>query len=133
MRDLVRDGDLAPADYLEFALAHLPEETELALVQGVLGFARTQIADRYVAEDERPAALAAIGEIARALLRRTEDGEAPDCASPPSAPASTAPPPPTRSPPGSTRAPSTAARSSTPNCAGGSSPASPSSAPPTRP
>ncbi|MFF7774123.1 aminopeptidase N [Streptomyces tanashiensis] len=77
MRDMVRDGDLAPADYLEFALAHLPEETELALVQGVLGFARTQIADRYVAEDERPAALATIGEIARALLRRTEDGEAP--------------------------------------------------------
>lgn len=77
MRDMVRDGDLAPADYLEFALAHLTEETELSLVQGVLSFARTQIADRYVTEDERPAALATIGEIARALLRRTEDGEAP--------------------------------------------------------
>ncbi|WP_405853055.1 aminopeptidase N [Streptomyces sp. NBC_00090] len=77
MRDMVRDGDLAPADYLEFALAHLTAETELSLVQGVLGFARTQIADRYVTGDERPAALATIREIARALLRRTEDGEAP--------------------------------------------------------
>ncbi|MFF3770167.1 aminopeptidase N [Streptomyces sp. NPDC002232] len=77
LRDMVRDGELAPADYLEVALAHLPDETELALVQGVLGFARTQIADRYTSQEERPAALATIGEIARALLRRTEDGEAP--------------------------------------------------------
>ncbi|MFE4305776.1 aminopeptidase N [Streptomyces sp. NPDC056891] len=77
MRDMVRDGDLLPADYLDVALAHLTEETELALVQGVLGFARTQIADRYLAEEERPAALSTIRQIARALLRRTEDGEAP--------------------------------------------------------
>ncbi|MEU7513522.1 aminopeptidase N [Streptomyces sp. NPDC042898] len=77
LRDMVRDGELAPAAYLEAARTHLPKETELSLVQGVLGFARTQIADRYVSEDERPAALATIGEIARALLRRTEDGEAP--------------------------------------------------------
>ncbi|MEU2072764.1 aminopeptidase N [Streptomyces sp. NPDC013489] len=77
MRDMVRDGDLRPADYLEVALAHLTEETELALVQGVLGFARTQIADRYVTAEERPAALSTIRQIARALLRRTEDGEAP--------------------------------------------------------
>ncbi|WP_261993264.1 ERAP1-like C-terminal domain-containing protein, partial [Streptomyces sp. adm13(2018)] len=76
LRDMVRDGDLAPADYLRVALAHLTEETELALVQGVLGFARTQIADRYVTDEARPAALATIREIARALLRRTEDGEA---------------------------------------------------------
>ncbi|MGW8603108.1 aminopeptidase N [Streptomyces sp. NPDC055893] len=77
LRDMVRDGDLRPADYLEVALAHLAEETELALVQGVLGFARTQIADRYVTAEERPAALSTIRQIARALLRRTEDGEAP--------------------------------------------------------
>ncbi|MEU7069106.1 aminopeptidase N [Streptomyces narbonensis] len=77
LRDMVRDGDLAPVEYLETARAHLPEETELSLVQGVLAFARTQIADRYVSADERPAALATIGEIARALLRRTEDGDAP--------------------------------------------------------
>ncbi|MFE6817904.1 aminopeptidase N [Streptomyces sp. NPDC057677] len=77
LRDMVRDGDLRPADYLDVALAHLTEETELALVQGVLGFARTQIADRYVTAEERPDALSTIRQIARALLRRTEDGEAP--------------------------------------------------------
>ncbi|WP_329277664.1 aminopeptidase N [Streptomyces sp. NBC_00691] len=77
MRDMVRDGDLLPADYLEVALAHLTQETELALVQGVLGFARAQIADRYVTGEARPAALSTIRQIARALLRRTEDGEAP--------------------------------------------------------
>ncbi|MFF5916934.1 aminopeptidase N [Streptomyces flavochromogenes] len=77
MRDMVRDGELLPADYLDVALAHLTEETELALVQGVLGFARHQIADRYVTEEARPAALSTIRQIARALLRRTEDGEAP--------------------------------------------------------
>ncbi|MEV5970778.1 aminopeptidase N [Streptomyces sp. NPDC051921] len=77
LRDMVRDGALAPAAYLESALAHLPEETDLALVQGVLGFARAQIADRYVSETDRPAALATICEIARALMRRTEDGDAP--------------------------------------------------------
>ncbi|MFJ3901915.1 aminopeptidase N [Streptomyces sp. NPDC090025] len=77
LRDMVRDGELAPADYLETAVAHLPEETELAVVQGVLAFARTQIADRYTAAADRPAALAAIGSITRDLLRRTEDGDAP--------------------------------------------------------
>lgn len=77
LRDMVRDGDLAPVEYLAVAGAHLTEETELALVQGVLAFARHQIADHYVSADERPAALATISGIARALLRRTEDGEAP--------------------------------------------------------
>ena len=77
LRDMVRDGELAPSEYLETALAHLPEETELAVVQGVLGFARTQIADRYASPEDRPAALATITAIARDLLRRTEDGDAP--------------------------------------------------------
>ncbi|MFF9842110.1 aminopeptidase N [Streptomyces sp. NPDC013740] len=77
LRDMVRDGELEPAAYLETARAHLPEETELAVVQGVLGFARGQIADHYVSEADRPAALATIGAIARDLMRRTEDGEAP--------------------------------------------------------
>ncbi|MFI8516418.1 aminopeptidase N [Streptomyces sp. NPDC085481] len=77
LRDTVRDGVLEPSAYLETARAHLCGETELAVVQGVLGFARTQIADRYLSEADRPAALATICEIARDLMRRTEDGEAP--------------------------------------------------------
>ncbi|MFE3253202.1 aminopeptidase N [Streptomyces sp. NPDC059209] len=76
-RDMVRDGELAPTAYLEAARTHLPHETDLAVVQGVLGFAATQIADRYLAPDDRPAALAGLTAICRALIRRTEDGNAP--------------------------------------------------------
>ncbi|MFD3695971.1 aminopeptidase N [Streptomyces sp. NPDC058646] len=77
LRDMVRDGELSPPEYLATAEAHLPGEDDLAVVQGVLAFARTQIADRYAAPEERSAALATITSIARALLRRTEDGSEP--------------------------------------------------------
>ncbi|MEU9994880.1 aminopeptidase N [Streptomyces sp. NPDC050848] len=77
LRDMVRDGELEPDAYLATAVAHLPEETDLAIVQGVLAFARTQIADRYLPLDERPAALAQLTALARTLIRHTEDGDAP--------------------------------------------------------
>ncbi|WP_328925145.1 aminopeptidase N [Streptomyces sp. NBC_00190] len=77
LRDMVRDGELDPRDYLATAEAHLPEEHDLAIVQGVLTFARTQIATRYVAPADRTAALATITSIGRALLRRSEDGSDP--------------------------------------------------------
>ncbi len=77
LRDMVRDGELAPTDYLATATAHLPEETDLALVQGVLSFATTQIADRYVHPEQRPTALAGLGSLCRDLIRRTEDGDSP--------------------------------------------------------
>ncbi|MFJ6567142.1 aminopeptidase N [Streptomyces sp. NPDC091292] len=77
LRDMVRDGDLEPAAYLETARAHLPDETDLALVQGVLGFARTQIADRYLNPAGREAALATLTDLCRDLIRRTEDGRDP--------------------------------------------------------
>ncbi|MEU6808459.1 aminopeptidase N [Streptomyces sp. NPDC046831] len=77
LRDMVRDGELAPADYLATAAAHLGEETELAVVEGVLGFATTQLADRFVGAGQRPAALTSLTSLCRALIRRTEDGEAP--------------------------------------------------------
>ncbi|MFF0552376.1 aminopeptidase N [Streptomyces sp. NPDC004311] len=77
LRDMVRDGELAPQDYLATAAAHLPAEHDLAIVQGVLAFARTQIADHYVAPEDRPEALATLTTIARDLLRRTEDGSEP--------------------------------------------------------
>ncbi|WP_432251956.1 aminopeptidase N [Streptomyces sp. HNM1019] len=73
-RDMVRDGELPATDYLEAARAHLPHETDIAIVQGVLAFARTEIADRYLPADLRPAALATISATCRDLLRRTEDG-----------------------------------------------------------
>ncbi|MGW0764997.1 aminopeptidase N [Streptomyces sp. NPDC002676] len=77
LRDAVRDGELAPAAYLETARTHLPLETDLALVQGVLAFACGQIADRYLAPEDRPAALGTLSALCRDLLRRTEDGDNP--------------------------------------------------------
>ncbi|MGX1883922.1 aminopeptidase N [Streptomyces sp. NPDC055287] len=74
LRDMVRDGELEPRTYLETALTHLPEETDLAIVQGVLAFAHTQIADRYLPAAERPTALTTLRSICRDLIRRTEDG-----------------------------------------------------------
>ncbi|MEN8653357.1 aminopeptidase N [Streptomyces sp. 21So2-11] len=76
-RDMVRDGELPPGAYLNAARAHLPYETDLAIVQGVLVFAATQIADRYLSDTDRPAALATLTTICRDLIRRTEDGNAP--------------------------------------------------------
>ncbi|GAA1420854.1 aminopeptidase N [Streptomyces thermospinosisporus] len=77
LRDMVRDGELAPSDYLATASAHLPEETDLALVQGVLAFAAGHIADRYLEPKERPAALSALTSLCRDVIRRTEDGDHP--------------------------------------------------------
>ncbi|MEV1062277.1 aminopeptidase N [Streptomyces sp. NPDC050263] len=77
LRDAVRDGELAPTAYLEAARAHLPQETDLALVQGVLAFASGQAADRYLTPDRRPAALATLTALCRDLIRRTEDGDHP--------------------------------------------------------
>ncbi|MGW7366202.1 aminopeptidase N [Streptomyces sp. NPDC054841] len=76
-RDMVRDGELAPTAYLDAARAHLPHEADLAIVQGVLGFATTHIADRYLAPEARPAALALLTDLTRDLIRRTEDGHNP--------------------------------------------------------
>ncbi|MGW2435701.1 aminopeptidase N [Streptomyces goshikiensis] len=77
LRDMVRDGELAPATYLGAVEAHLPDETDLAVVQGVLAFAREHIALRYVTPEQRTAALATLTGTTRALLRRTEDGSDP--------------------------------------------------------
>ncbi|MFE6283966.1 aminopeptidase N [Streptomyces sp. NPDC057877] len=77
LRDAVRDGELPPATYLRTARTHLPHETDLAVTQGVLVFAATQIADRYTTPEDRPAALATLSSLCRDLIRRTEDGDHP--------------------------------------------------------
>ncbi|MEU2976921.1 aminopeptidase N [Streptomyces hirsutus] len=77
LRDAVRDGELPPTTYLDIARTHLPHETDLALVGGVLAFATTHVADRYVTPDRRPAALATLTDLCRDLIRRTEDGDHP--------------------------------------------------------
>ncbi|MFD5425128.1 aminopeptidase N [Streptomyces sp. NPDC127084] len=77
LRDMVRDGQLEPVAYLETARAHLPEEADLAVVQGVLSFAATHITDRLLTPEQRPAGLALITDLTRDLIRRTEDGRNP--------------------------------------------------------
>ncbi|MCX4551724.1 aminopeptidase N [Streptomyces sp. NBC_01387] len=76
-RDMVRDGELPPTAYLEAARTHLPHETDLAVVQGVLSFAATQITDRYLPTEDRTTALTTLTTTCRALIRRTEDGTNP--------------------------------------------------------
>ncbi|WP_075003856.1 aminopeptidase N [Streptacidiphilus jiangxiensis] len=75
-RDQVRDGELSAAAYLELVAAHLPGESSVHLVQDVLAFARTVAADQYLPPEHRPDALARLGEVCRALLRRTEGAAA---------------------------------------------------------
>ncbi|MFE0799166.1 aminopeptidase N [Streptomyces sp. NPDC058812] len=77
LRDAVRDGELPAGAYLDIARTHLPYETDLALVDGVLAFASVQAADRYVTPEQRPAALATLTDLCRDLIRRTEDGDHP--------------------------------------------------------
>ncbi|MGW6061991.1 aminopeptidase N [Streptomyces sp. NPDC055189] len=77
LRDMVRDGELEGTAYLETARAHLPDETDLALVQGVLAFATTHVAGRFLTPEQRPAALTTLTELCRDLIRRTEDGSHP--------------------------------------------------------
>ncbi|MFJ3896483.1 aminopeptidase N [Streptomyces sp. NPDC090083] len=74
LRDAVRDGELPSSAYLDAARAHLPHETDLALVQGVLAFASAQVTDRYLTPEARPVALATLTALCRDLIRRTEDG-----------------------------------------------------------
>jgi aminopeptidase N len=74
LRDVVRDGELAPTVYLDTARAQLPYESDLAIVQGVLRFAVTQIAGRYLTPERRPAALATLSALCGELIHRTEDG-----------------------------------------------------------
>ncbi|MEV6103351.1 aminopeptidase N [Streptomyces sp. NPDC051940] len=76
-RDMVRDGELPPAAYLEAAASQLPHESDLAVIQGVLAFARTQVADRYLPPADRDAALRTLGALAAALLARTDDNADP--------------------------------------------------------
>ncbi|MEU3897008.1 aminopeptidase N [Streptomyces sp. NPDC045251] len=77
LRDAVRDGELAPTDYLDIARTHLPHETDLALVDGALTFAATHVTDRYVTPGQRPTALTTLTDLCRDLIRRTEDGDHP--------------------------------------------------------
>ena len=71
-RDMVRDGDLSPADFLALVETHLPAEPVVAVVEAVLDVARLEIADHYLPPDRRPATVAALAEVCRRILRLAE-------------------------------------------------------------
>ncbi|WP_399128097.1 aminopeptidase N [Actinacidiphila sp. ITFR-21] len=73
-RDLVRDARSAPADYLALVARHLPAETDPFVAEGVLTFARTVVADRFLAPELRTAALSSLADTGRALLAAGSDG-----------------------------------------------------------
>jgi aminopeptidase N len=75
-RDMVRDGELTAGDFLTLLETHLPGEPVVAVVEAVLAFARDEIADRYLRPAGRPAAIAALAEVCRRILRRTEGDDA---------------------------------------------------------
>ncbi|HEX5303493.1 MAG TPA: aminopeptidase N, partial [Streptosporangiaceae bacterium] len=68
VRDLVRDGELAPREYLRLAARHLPAETESSIAGHVIGYARWTVADRYLPAGQRAAALADLTSLCRDLL-----------------------------------------------------------------
>ena len=75
-RDLVRDGELSSKDYLSLVSRHLPTEDDISIVQGVLGFSRHHVIDRYLNPGKRSTALATMGDTCRAILERTYHGTA---------------------------------------------------------
>ncbi|MEU3712536.1 aminopeptidase N [Streptomyces catenulae] len=80
-RDMVRDGDLPPAAYLDLVRRHLPAEADPAVVAGVLRFARTPVADHFLPAAERHTALGTLTALSRDILRHTEGATDPTAAS----------------------------------------------------
>ncbi|MEV8096184.1 aminopeptidase N [Kitasatospora sp. NPDC085879] len=74
-RDLVRSAELPAAGYLRLVADHLPAETAVTIVEAVLRFAADHVVARYLGPAERAAALALLGDTARALLARPDAGE----------------------------------------------------------
>ena len=76
VRDLVRDGELAPRRYAELAVTHLAAETDTSIAGQVLAYARWTVADRYLAPGQpRAAVLAAIAGLCQDLLSRPGRGD----------------------------------------------------------
>jgi aminopeptidase N len=68
VRDLVRDGELAPRQYIRLAARHLPAETDGSIAGHVIGYARWTVADSYLPPGLRGAALADLTSLCRNLL-----------------------------------------------------------------
>ena len=70
LRDMVRDGELAPGRYTELAARHLPAETDTTIAAHVLEYARWTVADRYLPPSQRGDALSQVSGLCRVMLGR---------------------------------------------------------------
>jgi len=73
MLDAVIDGERPVAELVTLVLAALPAETEVVIVEDVLGATRSLV-DRYATAETRPAALELIAQAADRLLAASEPG-----------------------------------------------------------
>ena len=77
VREMVRDGELAPWACLEVVRAHAAAEVETSVAGDVLTFARRQVADRFLPAVRRTEALELLAGACRELLWRARwDGGA---------------------------------------------------------
>jgi aminopeptidase N len=67
-RDMVRDGELSPGEFLDAVGAHCAVEPDVAVLESVLTFARSTVADRFLPSGERGGALELLGGVARRVL-----------------------------------------------------------------
>ena len=75
VRDLVRDGELAPRQYIALAVRHLPAETDGSIAGHVIGYGRETVADSYLPPGLRGAALADLASLGRDLLSAHPAGD----------------------------------------------------------
>jgi aminopeptidase N len=78
VRDLIRDGELPPRQYIALATRHLPAETDSSIAGHVIAYARWTVADRYLPPGRRDAALADIAGLCQDLLSPHPAGGASD-------------------------------------------------------
>ncbi|OEV08391.1 aminopeptidase N [Streptomyces nanshensis] len=67
-RDMVRDGELPPEEFLGAVRDHAAAESEPAVLESVLAFAHGTVADRFVPAERRGAALELLAGVCREVL-----------------------------------------------------------------
>lgn len=77
-RETVRDGGLAPGEYLEAVRAHAGREPDVALLESVLTFARGTVAERFLPAGRREGALGLLSGVCREVLSGAAAGAAVD-------------------------------------------------------
>ena len=67
-RDMVRDGELAPGEFLEAVRAHCVREPDVGVLESVLTFARGTVVDRFLPAERRVGALELLSGVCREVL-----------------------------------------------------------------